>query len=77
MKKNMRVIQKRHEETAAIFRQLSILRKKKDLCEADFVKLVELREALLEIAPAHRYVWVNGKPEIDLYRELLILEKEI
>lgn len=54
----------------AINAEIKTIRQRPDLTLADFQQLASLRVDLLHLCPPQRYVWLAGRPVIDLFCEL-------
>jgi hypothetical protein len=56
--------------TKTIQAEMEIIRRRKYMTLADSKRVAELRAELLRISPAERFLWLGGKPAIDLFAEL-------
>lgn len=56
--------------TITIQAEIEIIRRRKDISAADCKRIAVLRAELLRISPPERFLWLGGKPVIDLFAEL-------
>jgi len=65
------------ERTNQILHEIKLIKATKNQKEQDLKRLALLVTELHEVCPPHRYAWVDGIPVIDIYHELIRLEKGI
>ena len=77
MQKNMQRLNLQCNKSKRILSDLKALREKATFDEEDLCRLVELKEELSRLSPPERFIFIEGRMVIDLWAELLKIEKEI
>jgi hypothetical protein len=61
--------------TREILEEAKRIRTKPVLSECDYRRLAELRVEMLELSPPGRFSWLNTRPCVDIWAELITLSE--
>lgn len=76
MKSNYKSIGVVYRESLRVLKELQALKRLENPSESELERMALLSVRFTELNPNYRFAWVDGKPVIDIWREILKLEKE-